>query len=132
MCRCLVGGLARDCCYGVLERLALTSGSHVGEMHASFVAQLGQHQSSYHVATHCLHSVVFAPVDVGTSSLAGTIDYMSRLELVEDLVHLCRVLHAVVGSMDSLALRIEKVSEVATDPALAAGEEKAVFRVHDR
>jgi hypothetical protein len=99
-------------------------------MHASFVAQLGQHQRSYHVATHCLHSVIFAPVDVGASCLASTVDDVSWLELVEDLLHLDRVFHAVIGSMDSLALRIKQFSEVAADPALAAGKEKAVFRIH--
>lgn len=110
--------------------MELTSGRHVGEVHASFVAQFRQHQSSYHVAAHRLDSVVFAPVDVGPSGLASAVDDVSRLEFVKNLIHLGRVLHAVVGGMDSLALRIEQALEVAADPALAAGEKEAVFGIH--
>lgn len=108
----------------------LTSSSHIGEVHAPLMAQLRQHQSAYHIATHCLDPVVLAPVDIGPSSLTSAVDGVSRLEFVEDLSHLGRVLHAVVGGMDSLALRIEQAFQVAADPALAAGEEEAVFRVH--
>lgn len=110
--------------------MELTSGRHVGEVHASFVAQFRQHQSSYHVAAHRLDSVVFAPVDVGPSGLASAVDDVSRLEFVKNLIHLGRVLHAVIGGMDNLALGVEQAFEVATDPALAAGEEEAVFGFH--
>ena len=109
---------------------SLTSGGHVGEVYAPLMAQLRQHQSSYHIAAYRLDSVVLAPVDVGTSGFAGTVDDVSRLELVKDIVHLSRILHAVVGGMDSLALRVEQISKMAADPALAAGEEEAVFLVH--
>lgn len=112
------------------EKVRPTSSGHVGEMHAPLVAQLCQHQSSNHVAAHGFDSVVFAPVDVGTSGLTGTIDDVSWLELVKDLVHLGRVLHAVVGGMNGFALRVEKVSEMAADPALAAGKKKAIVRIH--
>ena len=99
-------------------------------MHVPLMAQLRQHQRSYNIAAHCLNSVVFAPVDVGPSGLTSAVDDVSRLELIEDRVHLGRVLHAVVGGMDSLALRIEQALEVAADPALAAGEKEAVFGIH--
>jgi hypothetical protein len=75
--------------------------------------------------------VVFAPVDVRMASFAGAVDHVGRPELVEDLIHLGLVFHAVVGSMDNLTLGVEQVSEVATDPALAACEKKSGFGVHD-
>ena len=66
----------------------LTSSRHVGEMHAPLMAQLSQHQRPDHIAAHCLDPVVFAPVDIGSSGLAGAVDDVSRLKLVKDLIHL--------------------------------------------
>jgi hypothetical protein len=94
------------------------------------MAQLRQHQRPYNIAAHCLNSVVFAPVDVGPPGLTSAVDDVSRLELIEDRVHLGRVLHAVVGGMDGLALSIEQAFEMTADPALAAGQEEAVFGIH--
>jgi hypothetical protein len=116
----------------LVRRMTLTSGRHVGEMDTSLMAQLGQHESPDYITAHSLEPIVLAPVDVRTSGLTGTVNHVSRLELVEDLIHLSRVLHAVVGGMDSLALRIEQVSKVAADPAFAACKKKAVFGVHVR
>jgi hypothetical protein len=99
-------------------------------MHSLLIAQFGQHQRPDDIAAHRLDPVALAPVDVRPSGLAGAVDDASRAELVEDLAHARLVFHADLGGVHDLALGFEQGCEVAADPALAAGEEEAVFLVH--
>lgn len=112
------------------ERFQLTPRRHIRQVHSLFIAQLGQHQRSDDIAAHRLDPVALAPVDVRPSGLAGAVDDASRSELVEDLAHARLVFHADFGGVHDLALGFEQSREVAADPALAAGEEEAVFLVH--
>lgn len=112
------------------KKKSLTARRHIGQMHSSLMAQLGQQQRSDNIAAHRLNPVVFAPVDVWPSGFAGAVDDSSWPEVVEDLTHARLVFHADVGGVYSFALGLEQAFEVAADPALAAGEEEAVFLVH--
>lgn len=92
-------------------------------------AGLRQHQRADHIALDCLDLMVFAPVNIRSTSLPGTIDYMSRLHFVKDFRHSSLVLHADTGPVYIFLLSLEKVMEVACDPALLAPYQ--VLCLHD-
>ena len=64
--------------------------------------------------------MVFTPVHVRSTCLAGAIDHMRRVDFVEHSVHPDLVLHSHAGGMDVFVLSTEKVIEVAGNPAVLA------------
>lgn len=95
-------------------------------MHISLIAEIGKHDSPDDIAHHSLLPVVLTPVDIRTAGLASTVDDTSWLEVVKDRFHCWQVLHASGGAEDGLALALEERVQVAANPAIAAGEKKAV------
>lgn len=83
-----------------------TSRSHHREMDVSISTLRRQHQGAHDVRLHCLHLVVFAPVDVGSACFASAVDDMGGFDLVEDFAHAGLVLHADCRCVDILVLLV--------------------------
>lgn len=110
----------------LLVVLVNAAGCEDGAVDALEVTAVGQVEGANDVGSHRLLLVVLAPVDVGTTRAAGGVEHMGRLDPVELLQDLLAVLVADDGGMHILALLLEDVLEVASNPALASPDEEAV------
>lgn len=89
-------------------------------------AAVGQVQCADNIGTHRLLLVVLAPVDIGTSRAAGSIEDVGGLDALELGDDSLAVLHADRRGVDFLALLLEDRLQVTGDPALATPDEEAV------
>lgn len=70
--------------------------------------------------------MVLAPVDIGTSRAAGSIEDVGGLDALELGDDSLAILHADRRGVDFLALLLEDRLQVTGDPALATPDEEAV------
>ena len=85
------------------------------EVNASHVALIRQVERSKTICLHGLDFVVFAPVNIRPPSLAGTVDDMSWLDLIEDISNFLLLFHSNRGSMYNLALMLEEIDYLTTE-----------------
>lgn len=90
-------------------------------------AAVGQVQCTNNIGAHRLLLVVLAPVDIGTSCAAGSIEDVGGLDALELGNDSLAVLHADRRGVDFLALLLKDRLEVTGDPALATPNEEAVW-----
>lgn len=102
------------------------SGCENGAVDALEITAVGQVEGANDVGPHRLLLVILAPVDIGATRAAGGVEHMGRPDPVELLQDLLTVLVADDGGVHILALLLEDVLEVASNPALATPDEEAV------
>ena len=74
-----------------------------------------QDQSARDVALDGLKFMIFAPVDIWTSGLAGAVDNVRGLDIIQDLTDFTLTLHSDGRGVNWFALPSKKVFHVARD-----------------
>lgn len=90
------------------------------------VAAVGQVECADDIGAHGVLLVVFAPVDIGATGAAGSVQNMCRLNAIELLEDLLTILHADGGGVNLLALSLEDGLEVTSNPTLTSPDEEAI------
>lgn len=102
------------------------AGREHGAVDALEITTVGQVEGANDVRPHRLLLVVLAPVDVGPTCTASSVEHMGRLDPVELLQDLLAVLVTDDGCMHILALFLKDGLEVASDPAFTTPDEEAI------
>lgn len=102
------------------------AGGKNGEMDLLEETAIGQVEGADDVASDSVLLVVLAPIDIGTTSAARTVENMGWLDSLKLSDDRLAVLHAYSGSGDGLALALEKSLKMASDPSLASPDEEGL------
>lgn len=98
------------------------------EVNASAEALVRDHQRAEPITLHRLHLVVLAPVDIGSPGLAGAVDDMRGLDVIEHLADGGLLVHAGRGAVHPLALLLEELDQEAPNPASGSPDEECRCR----
>jgi hypothetical protein len=89
----------------------------------------GKRQCPNYVALDRLPFMVFAPIDVWSSSFAGAVDHAVGSYIIQNFTNFLLVLHRYSCAMDISAVSLEKLLEFASDPAMLAPYEETKWFV---
>ncbi len=97
-----------------------------GAVNATQEAAVSQVQSPNDIRTHRLLLMVFAPVDIGSSSTASAVQYMGWTNLLQLRLDGLSVLHTNRCRINFVALALQDLLKMAGNPALASPDEKSM------
>ena len=103
------------------------SRSKHADMDATLLASIGQVQSADDVATNSSSLVVLAPIYIGATCAACTVQNMCGFDSIQLGNHPLSVLHANGGGVDGLALVFEQGLEVTGNPSVTTPYQEDVL-----
>ena len=114
-----IGLLEASTTNGVCVIILKDAASGIQQMvDALLVADISHVQGSNDVTADSLSLVVLTPVHVGATSHTSGVEHMSRLVLLDLSLNSFSVVGSGIGDMESLALSLEELNELATDPSV--------------
>lgn len=108
----------------------LTARGQNSAMNVPLLTLVGHYEDSQPIAFHGLQLVTLAPIDIWSARLAGTIDDMSRADLIQSITDGLLLVHAGGGSMHIFALLLEELDQHTTNPAFRTPNEETILRRH--